>query len=43
MGAERRELILASSGLHAFQKAAAAGTLPMVSYIVGPAALSEHP
>lgn len=30
-------------GLQAFYKAAAEGTLPAVSYIVGPAELSEHP
>ena len=29
-------------GLYAFQAMAAAGTLPAVSYIIGPAALSEH-
>ena len=30
-------------GLESFYKAAAAGTLPQVSYIIGPAELSEHP
>ncbi|KAB8349426.1 hypothetical protein FH972_023453 [Carpinus fangiana] len=30
-------------GLDAFYKACASGTLPAVSYIVGPAELSEHP
>lgn len=30
-------------GLDAFYKAAKEGTLPAVSYIVGPAELSEHP
>ncbi|KAL8280901.1 hypothetical protein RQP46_006580 [Phenoliferia psychrophenolica] len=29
-------------GLYAFQAAAASGTLPKVSYIVGPASLTEH-
>jgi len=30
-------------GLESFYQAAAAGTLPQVSYIIGPAELSEHP
>lgn len=30
-------------GLDAFYDAAAKGTLPQVSYIIGPAELSEHP
>lgn len=30
-------------GLNAFYEAAANGTLPEVSFIVGPAELSEHP
>jgi phospholipase C len=30
-------------GLESFSNAAATGTLPQVSYIIGPAELSEHP
>ena len=30
-------------GLEKFYEDAAAGTLPQISYIVGPAELSEHP
>ena len=30
-------------GLDAFYEAAAQGTLPQVSYIIGPGELSEHP
>lgn len=34
---------LAFLGLQAFYDAAASGTLPEVSYIIGPMELSEHP
>ncbi|KAH8434240.1 nonhemolytic phospholipases C family protein [Aspergillus melleus] len=34
---------LATLGLEAFYKAAANGTLPEVSFVIGPAELSEHP
>lgn len=36
-------MAMASNGLDAFYEAAANGTLPEVSFIVGPAELSEHP
>lgn len=34
---------MAFLGLQAFADAAAAGTLPNVSYVIGPMELSEHP
>ncbi|KAH8809442.1 putative non-hemolytic phospholipase C precursor [Xylogone sp. PMI_703] len=42
-GSALRELGESYPGLDAFYKAAAKGTLPQVSYIVGPQELSEHP
>lgn len=42
-GSALAEKGLSFIGLNAFYEAAAQGTLPQVSYIIGPAELSEHP
>lgn len=42
-GSDLQKKGLAYLGLEQFYKDAAAGTLPAVSYIIGPAELSEHP
>ena len=42
-GSALREKGISFPGLDAFYEAAAKGTLPAVSYIVGPQELSEHP
>lgn len=42
-GSELQKRGEAYLGLEQFYKDAAAGTLPKVSYIIGPAELSEHP
>lgn len=42
-GSELQKKGMAYVGLEQFYKDAAAGTLPAVSYIIGPAELSEHP